>query len=474
MAPLHSDIPVPKTRGPRLYHKKSRTGCARCKQRRVKCDEARPSCGGCSRHLVDCVYPMQTSTAQASTSATDRLKGKGNEETNAMNLSTIDAELDQLSASTAKRSPASNRNGSTSSSSHYQSPDASGLGGFVDDIDEAELDFPECRERRLWELRLLHNSLTQATPFPTPQPPQIQNLFSVEVPKMAINEGQDAILYGIMAHSALNLWARSTDPQERETLIRLERTYLSMMLRQQRKDIAGLNSANVDAICLSSLKILTHALALIQTLPLEPWQPPIDFMQMGHGTGIVFRTAWELAKAAGTEGLSKTMTFLRHPPVLRDPNETVLSDHSALDWILETPPGPNAHLDTEMDDAETRSIYHKAIAYICSIQRAYERNEPEYAICRRLGGFAVWAPPEFTQFLSELRPRAMVVMAHFMSMCLPIEQIWVIGKAGENQIRGINKNLPMEWCYKLDGLFQKFRKPEETTPPFSGGYGAMM
>ncbi|KAK3503189.1 hypothetical protein B0T13DRAFT_123437 [Neurospora crassa] len=43
-------------RGPRLGYTKSRTGCARCKLRRVKCDEAKPSCTACLRHGVICSY----------------------------------------------------------------------------------------------------------------------------------------------------------------------------------------------------------------------------------------------------------------------------------------------------------------------------------------------------------------------------------------------------------------------------------
>ncbi|KAK6066836.1 hypothetical protein SCUP234_11892 [Seiridium cupressi] len=471
---MNQDALPSRSRGPRLYHKKSRTGCIRCKQRRVKCDETRPSCSGCSRHMVDCIYPAQAATTLTAPKPAVQSTGDANAQHDFRDLSAVDVELGQLKtpATSLKPSSPSGEN-STQHLSHHASPSSS-TPDFIDDVDESDLDFPESRERRLWELRLLHNSLTQATPFPTPQPQQIQTLFSLEVPNMAFKEGRDAILYGIMAHSALNLWTRSTDPQERETLIRLQRTYLSMLLRQQRKDVADLNPSNADSICLCSLKLVTHALALIQTLPLEPWQPPIDFLQMGNGAGIVFQTAWAMVKKEGGGEVSKMLTFLRNPPILSDPNETIFSDHSALDWILETPPGPNAHLDTEMNDVVTRSVYEKAISYICSVQRALDRSEPEFAICRRLGGFTVWIPYKFTRFLLERRPRAMVVMAHFMSLFLAIDHIWVIGRAGETQIRGIHKNLPVEWRYKLDGLFQKFRKPEDAPPPFSGGFGAMM
>ncbi|KAE8384460.1 hypothetical protein BDV23DRAFT_189203 [Aspergillus alliaceus] len=45
-----------KRKGPRLSHRKSRTGCQRCRSRRVKCDEARPVCRDCHRHGIPCVY----------------------------------------------------------------------------------------------------------------------------------------------------------------------------------------------------------------------------------------------------------------------------------------------------------------------------------------------------------------------------------------------------------------------------------
>jgi len=55
------DPASPRTHAPRLYHKKSRTGCQRCKARRVKCDEKRPTCSGCNRHGMPCIYALPRS-----------------------------------------------------------------------------------------------------------------------------------------------------------------------------------------------------------------------------------------------------------------------------------------------------------------------------------------------------------------------------------------------------------------------------
>ncbi|KAI1478992.1 hypothetical protein F4774DRAFT_140546 [Daldinia eschscholtzii] len=40
----------------RRSHPKSRNGCIICKQRKVKCDESRPTCANCLRYGVSCVY----------------------------------------------------------------------------------------------------------------------------------------------------------------------------------------------------------------------------------------------------------------------------------------------------------------------------------------------------------------------------------------------------------------------------------
>ncbi|KAH6879843.1 hypothetical protein B0T10DRAFT_582520 [Thelonectria olida] len=49
---------------PRRTHTKSRTGCANCKRRKVKCDEAYPICFNCERHGVPC--SLSTSTPNVS------------------------------------------------------------------------------------------------------------------------------------------------------------------------------------------------------------------------------------------------------------------------------------------------------------------------------------------------------------------------------------------------------------------------
>lgn len=307
-------------------------------------------------------------------------------------------------------------------------------------------------------MRLLHNHLTMCHPFHVTPTYKLQQLWEVDVPNMALRDGWDVILYGILAHSALNMWSRAATPKERDHLIILQQTYKSMLLREQARQVVNMTSHNADVLCFSSLKILTHALALVQTLPMDPWQPPLEWLRMGKGAGAVFRAALGLVNR---DADSKIMMFLEHPPIMTDPGEHVASDHGALAWLLAHPePGTAAARadDAELADPATRAAYEAALGYTCSVARAIARGETEDSIGRRLGGFAVWMSNDFTEFLIERRPRAMVILAHFMALWLDYDHIWIIGKAGERQIRGIHKSLPLAWSSKLDGLFAKLGK----------------
>ncbi|KAK7965938.1 uncharacterized protein PG986_000215 [Apiospora aurea] len=315
-------------------------------------------------------------------------------------------------------------------------------------------ELPESRERRIWELRLLHNDLTMGHPFNVTQPPEMNQLFRIDVPNMALRDGWDVLLYGIMAHSALHMWTRATTAQERDRLAILQQTYKSLMLREQAREVVSLTLHNADALCFSSLKILAHALALVQTLPVDPWQPPVEWLRMGKGAGAVFKAAAELVDQGNID--AKIMTFLKHPPVMID-GSTTIGSGSADAGAASAAGAADDDYATELDDPGVRKVYDEALGYTCSVARAIEGGESEDSVGRRLGGFAVLVPTDFTQFLIERRPRAMVVLAHFMSLWLDYEHVWIIGQAGERQIRGIRNSLPPAWRGKLDGLVGRLK-----------------
>ncbi|KAI2473723.1 hypothetical protein F4781DRAFT_800 [Annulohypoxylon bovei var. microspora] len=181
---------------------------------------------------------------------------------------------------------------------------------------------------------------------------------------------------------------------------------------------------------------------------------------MGRGAGQVLDMA---RKLVNPDSKLRIKLFSRSPPDMSNPQELIFCDHSPLDWLLKHPADPEsiaAQEDQELEDENVRTVYNKALSYICSVRTAINVGEQDYAIVRRFGGFAIWVPIDFTRFIEERRPRAMVVLAHFMSLWVRYEHIWMVGRAGELQIKGIYKIMPSEWKPKLDSLFTTFNKPD--------------
>lgn len=422
-----------------------------------QCDELRPSCGSCSRHLVECVYQtqLQHSTFTGGGKATSPRQAERAIERKPLILPTTDRSSSRLGDTIPAHS--------SPSSGFVPSPAPSSHTPYIGDGDSDEL--PEGAWRRLWELKLLHNSQTRMKqPFSEPQEPEVLQMWLEEVPNMAIsfaqNQGRYGLLYIELAHSALHMWTMSTDKKERDELIKLQQTYQLMCSQQQRRDIDEIPHASpklLDYICFTALRIVAHSLALVQTLSLDPWEPPLQWLYLGNGAGSVFNKASNELKAEHKSIIGK---FVNHPPVMREAKDTILTNFSSLAWLLDHPSHPSsieAQTDQELNDKGVRTVYEQALGYICSVLNAIDRKEPQAAIARRLGGFAVWVPIEFSKFIEERRPRALVILAHFMSLWIDFEDVWLIGKAGEWQIRCIYKNLPVEWTCKLDGLFAKFK-----------------
>ncbi|ROW06073.1 hypothetical protein VMCG_04506 [Cytospora schulzeri] len=564
LQPTHARRPV----GPRLYHKKSRMGCIRCKSRRVKCDEARPSCGGCSRHLVDCVYPTNASAsrrrAQQPDHHADDASGSGpgarigfqvpradsssghsdpafspnpspgSVPTGSEGWAHSPAPLDHPymalpgdpngfpsvapgptpytaaaaqgpspppphpsgypSSSSAPRPAHSSRTPSVMSSASPSSSQASSAvreaNEYLSHLTDPEiLDLPESRDRRIWELRLMHNyMLNQAEQFhgtkagqqhhgPQPIPavalreselgdprangfPPGAFLWGREIPLLGLED--DAILYSMLASSALSMWTKKAataatgDPRgERDQLRLLQQKYLSMALREQRRAVGNLSRENADNVCLSSLMILQNSFALVQTLPVRPvWQPPLEWLRMGKGAGAVLTVA---RGYLGFGGDDKITRFVNSSPRM-DPDEMFTPERRAhLTWVLDNDGGStDAVGDYELRDKVTLGIYNRVLSYIGSVQQAIADQEPLYAICRRFIGFAVWMPEIYHDFLTQMRPRALITLAHFFKLWIPYDDLWLIGKTGENQVRGIQEALPPQWKHKLDSIFEEY------------------
>ncbi|KAI9739326.1 MAG: hypothetical protein M1834_007539 [Cirrosporium novae-zelandiae] len=452
----------PKSKVVRRYHRKSRTGCQRCRARRVKCDETRPVCLNCNRHLVPCIYNSPTVS-----SAKTAEQSKDHDGT--LNCTVNPNLLPENGGNPSSTLPTLAHNGTRSEV--IPSTNINDANAF---------DFPESESRRLLELRLLHHYLTNLSqPFPVPQSAAVRAVWSVEVPKMAFQHSN--ILYTLFTTAVLNLLR--TDANNAE-LIAARQYYLDLALREHRKAVSQLSSKNADAVCLASIMILIDAVAALHVRVIEPYSPPTEWLQMGRGAGSVFKAALNIAKADET---AKVMIILKAPPVF-DESSIVYTEEDRREFLgllnpdiptstgssctpssssSSSPPSSSSFSSSspssppsEIWDTETRTTYEKTLSYIGSIHHAILlNNEPVFAIHRRLMGFALLVPNQFIEFVEQRRPRALVVLAHYFAVAARTTPIWYFGDTIGREILGIWGILPeggwracMEWPLRMAGL----------------------
>lgn len=350
------------------------------------------------------------------------------------------------------------------------------------------LEIPESKERRLWELKLMHNYVQSqaqqyagaksmarhgAQPTPgvalqdsdlDPGNPDSNNAFGSfvwgrEIPKLALES--DAILYSMLASSALDMWSRAAGPREREQLEVLQHKYLAMAMREQRLAVGRLGRDNADTACMASLTILQNSFALVQVLPVRPWQPPLDWLRMGRGAGAVLIMARGYLGGEGAAKDERITRFISNTPRMEPEELFAAGNRTHLDWLLDNDRGHagGGDDDRELEGGERSAawvVYGKVLSFVGYMQRAIAARDPIYSVVRRLAGFAIYTPELYHELLAQRRPRAMVALAHFFKLWIPYDDVWQVGRSGENQVRGIYEDLPPEWRHKVEPIFDEY------------------
>ncbi|KAE8448755.1 hypothetical protein EG329_008971 [Mollisiaceae sp. DMI_Dod_QoI] len=295
------------------------------------------------------------------------------------------------------------------------------------------LEIPESKSRRMLELRLQQNFIEKISQtLSACHQPKVRHAWGVEVPKMALTH--DNVLYGMLALSILYLL--KFEPNNQELLV-TRQSYRGLALRKHRQAVALLSSETADAVCYASTLVLIDAFACLQDRPLNPWTPPMEWIQMARGSGSVLAVAYDRINNFQT---AKIMLLSEAEPKLHDGPALFADDNRRrLEHLLAY------DLSSEVWDEETRQAYEKALNYIGGVQLAIEAGEHRLAILKRIMAFALLGPKRFYAFVEEKRPRALVILAHFFVLCSNMEDIWWVGKVAQREVQGIQRILPEEW-----------------------------
>lgn len=300
------------------------------------------------------------------------------------------------------------------------------------------LDIPESASRRKLELRLLHNYVVNIChTFPACHNNDVVHSYTVEAPQLALE--YDNLLYGILSISTRHLL--QANPHDSE-LIAARTRYHGLAMREQRKAVAELKAENADPLCFASVLILIDAFASLQERVIEPYTPPMNWLQMARGAGSVFDAGF---KACVDHKASKVWVLVKAEPFLYD-IDLLFSDSNRdrFSWLLR----PSSE---ETWDDETRIAYEKAVAYIGSIQLSVENEEHLLAVGRRLMAFALIIPNKFIRFVEEMRPRALVILSHYFAFAIRLEGMWWMGGCARREIGAIKKAVSYEWQMLMVG-----------------------
>ncbi|KAI6248925.1 hypothetical protein HI914_02879 [Erysiphe necator] len=388
---------VAKNKFPRLYHNKSRTGCQRCRARRVKCSETHPVCTNCSRHGVDCVYDRGVRLANQS--------------------------INSSSKSSQRR--ANNSRLRTENSQTYNL--------LTDSLQVATAGLPENRSRRLLELRLLHNYIENTCHgLLSCNDLSVYRTWQFDIPRMALK--QESLLHGIFSISSLQLLRLTPDDLD---LRKAQEFYFSAARATTDVDNGYISKENADAIWFAQVLFQINLFASLEGRILEPYVPPLQWLEAIQGHRNMLSPPPNLSKLFRTNAVMVILSnpdLTDHDQIFSALNRQSLSGLMALDR------------HEEMWDLEAQRAYERTLSYIGSIRKASLEGEHNLVMAGRIVGFPLFAPFKFIKFVEKQHPRALAMLACFFHLASKhTENIWWMGSTPLREFQAIQRLLPSEW-----------------------------
>ncbi|CRK19325.1 hypothetical protein BN1723_002538 [Verticillium longisporum] len=246
---------------PRLGHKKSRGGCARCKRRRVKCDEKRP-CTACVRHGTECSLVQGPPSAATSPDEQQHASPPGD-----MGLSTVRSSSNGSFDRPVPGPSAMLRRDLSASGSQQTRPISSSTPLSTPDRDPYAV-----VPIGTWytDLELMHHYSTSAC-LTLPRSADLQNVWQLEIPKIALTHV--FLLHQVLAFSALHL--ATLRPERRAAYALTASQHQTDAVAGMRAALPRITAANCDPLFAASSLLLLSAYAMFphQQQSSSPDQP---------------------------------------------------------------------------------------------------------------------------------------------------------------------------------------------------------
>ncbi|KAH6844510.1 hypothetical protein B0I37DRAFT_164637 [Chaetomium sp. MPI-CAGE-AT-0009] len=431
----------------RLGYTKSRTGCLRCKQRRVKCDETRPSCKACLRHGIECSLSNQldvTSPAASSVAAGTPSPGPGpsslppafrKNRVRALNPKppTLLQPPTPGPPGECGPDPGPSPNGSARTPS-TDSPVATTPDPFPYLTKLVTGPAEEDTANWVFDLELLHHFTTSTfeTFMIEPGRLEVHRLWKMEVPRQAF--GHIFLLHQILAVASYHL--AHLHPQNRQAYSLRASQHQNAGIRRMRLALSELSPSNCHALFASSSLLFIGSLAAASTnrVPGGPTVDDlVDVLILVKGIGSVLYSSQDLLRSGPLSEL-----FVQHGGT-ELPNPAL--DRVVLavgDFLVEI-------AETEADDRVRAIIHADAYRLVSVIRDSLTKTaSPEYRVV------AAWPIQTSDDLIPLLRQRNQAALALLSYYCVvfhaaQLQGYWFMQGWAEGVIRDIGRTMTGPW-----------------------------
>ncbi|CAK7230679.1 hypothetical protein SCUCBS95973_007653 [Sporothrix curviconia] len=442
-------------------HKKSRAGCINCKTRKVKCNEERPRCRACTLRREDCVYPsaVQASVASNSSAASSsttplrsaRSTAAGRAAVASSAATAASRALTCSSSSSSSTSEAGDvvhyfrgaspgvastagemplggwASGSTSKpagmSVGYRSRGGSNLvrNGFTV-IDEplfvpAAVDMVDMKLLWFYTAKGFDAFAAEAGHHP-----KVDEILQVSIPRHAF--ASRFLMDCLLALSALELQMLNQPIAPSRVLM-----YRARAFAGYRKAVEEARPETFPALLACSLLLCALSSEMFRDAESTPLYI-LDWMVVWRGIGLI-------VKIIEPDVLFKSgmyMLFAR-PPVNLDSS----AKHIPNQMLFMV-----SSIGQDDPDFTYIETYYETLKFLGSLYRELESGIGRILNLRTITWFT-FLPKDFVDIARERRPRALVIIAHYLVFAKLCGRLWWMHGIADKEIKDVLNTLEEEW-----------------------------
>ncbi|PTD12794.1 hypothetical protein FCULG_00003872 [Fusarium culmorum] len=402
---------------PRRSHKKSRAGCRRCKNRKIKCDEVHPRCGNCAKHGVPCDFSNPDVLEELAISTNTSTESVGAPTPSpAPTVNFNSAPRTPLTRPRAPSSPArAPRPNPSPPTSVYSQPSIS---SSTNTIDHGE---------RMLELRLMHHYTNVTSKTLLTNSPAAEDIWQRAVPQMAFSgNGKTYLADAILSVAALHL--RSMSPNDK-ALVRASHAYSASSLSAFGASLgAGITPENAEALFLTATLIAFQASASRifvkddgDAAPGDStvrYVPPLSWFHAFQGVKTVVANSWQ---------------WIHHSDIVK-----VIIDSQPSFQLNLNPRSPDSFfghmlegLADELSNEDPRLVASTTQAYSHAVSVLNWAHKNYHAA----------AALTFTATVSkryvDLATRALAILACFFALLKRMDNVWWLQDVARREVMGL-------------------------------------